>query len=398
MILASLFIACLTPQVEPPTARERAVHGMEAARDWLLANQEDNGAWGHWRKPEPGAEFWSTPETHYAFQAATTALGCMSMLDYLDFLGATQQSNQKVEDALTKGLDFLITKANVKRPNNWDTDHTWALSYGMVALAQASTHPHFQSSQQATRLAKMQSAGEELIARLGKYQTASGGWAYYADESMAARPHWATSFQTAVVVLGLLDARELGWNVSEARLMRAINAVRKTRLPNGAYAYSVQLYPNVGGLASINQIKGSLGRIQVCNLALFQAAEAGLWNDDLNLGEEQLEQGLRFFFKDHKFLDAAAGRPIPHESWYSNSGYFYFFGHYYAAGVVRQLSNELRGEFAPRLWRETLKYQAKDGSLLDFKMNSQGRPYATAYALSALAQTIPPAQPEVGQD
>ena len=397
MIVAALSFALL-PQAAPPTAQQRAIAGMQLARTWMLGNQEENGAWGHWRKPEPSAGFWWNPETHYSFQVATTGLGCLAMMDLADYGRAGGQADTEALQALERGLDFLIENADVRRPSDWDTDHTWALTYGSIALAHAGGHWYLQTEEQSQRLAAAQATAEKLIARLWKYQTASGGWAYYADESMAARPHWATSFQTAAVVIGLLDARKLGWKVDEDRLQRALAAIRHCRLPNGAYSYSVNLIPSPGGLTNIDQVKGSLSRIQVCNLALQQAALVGLEDESLVVDTAELEQGLRYFFRDHRFLDIAAGRPIPHEAWYYNSGYFYFFGHYYAAGVINQLPPELQAEFAPRLWHHTLKFQAEDGSLLDFKMNSQGRPYATAYALSALARTIPVVAAKPAQD
>ena len=49
---------------------------------------------------------------------------------------------------------------------------------------------------------------------------------------------------------------------------------------------------------------------------------------------EVLREGLENFFRYHQFLDHARTRPIPHEGFNANAGYFYFFGHFYAAKVI----------------------------------------------------------------
>ena len=64
-------------------------------------------------------------------------------------------------------------------------------------------------------------------------------------------------------------------------------------------------------------------------LALLAAGE--------KIPEEKLTAGLDNFFRYHRFLDIARNRPIPHETFYYNSGYFYLFGHYYAARLIQKL-------------------------------------------------------------
>jgi hypothetical protein len=133
-------------------------------------------------------------------------------------------------------------------------------------------------------------------------------------------------------------------------------------------------------MEGIDQIKGSLSRIQVCNLALLRAGP--------DIGHEDLVTGLEYFFNEHRFLDVARMKPWPHEAYYLNSGYFYFFGHYYAAEVIRQLPPEERARWWPKLQYEILKTQQEDGSMWDFYISSYHRPYAVAYCLLALAPSL----------
>ena len=64
-----------------------------------------------------------------------------------------------------------------------------------------------------------------------------------------------------------------------------MRSVERCRQPNGAYTYSVNAIPRHLRMESINQVKGSLGRIQVCNYALTRAGA--------ELPEESLEVGVR---------------------------------------------------------------------------------------------------------
>ncbi len=375
------------PSAGSPATASAARAGITQARAWLLGHQNQDGSWGHWRNPGPYDGGWSNRETHRAWQAATTGLAVIALADAAE--GADDITAAASWAAWERGVDFLCRRAAaIQRPSDWDTDNVWAYSYGLTAMTDAARRPRLALPGQEQRRAAVARAGRELLDRLAAYQTPFGGWSYYADESLAQRPYWTTSFLTAVNVLGLLEARALGWPVDAERLRRAVEVVKRCRLPNGAYTYTAGLFPSPGGATNIDQVRGSLSRIQVCNLALWRAGQEGF---DTGVGAAELRTGLEQFYAEHRFLDLAYQRPIPHEAWYYNSGYFYFFGHYYAAGVIEQLPADERPALAPRLWRHLLKTQQGDGSMWDYAMNEHGRPYGVAYALSALARTTPPA-------
>ncbi len=379
MILAWLAAApAWLQEPAPERSRADAEKALRAGEDWLLAHQNENGSWGSWTAPGPYDGYWSNLETHRSWQVATTALGCMALLDA--GLGEREAA------AVDRGLDFLTRDADVKRPNDWDTDNVWAYAYGLCGLAQAAADPRYRAAEQAPRAHAMAMMGARLLRRLHEYQTPSGGWAYYDEEVKTVPPMWATSFTTAVALIGMLQAEQLGWPVERKRIVGAITAIEQCRLPNGAYTYNVEAIPVARRVDDIDQVKGSLSRIQSCNLALFLAARAGYRT---SVGTTaQLAEGLVPFFQEHRFLDAARGRPFPHEAYYFNSGYFYFFGHYYAGWEIDLLPAAERARWAPELWRHVLKTQARDGSSIDYFMNSFGRPYGTAYAVSALARSL----------
>jgi len=161
-----------------------------------------------------------------------------------------------------------------------------------------------------------------------------------------------------------------------------LRALRRCRLPNGAYDYNVSAIPSTRGLTGINQIKGSLCRIQVGNLALR------ICGDEDEVKDEQMDVGLEQLMRHHKFISLARGRPFPHEAYYANSGYFFFYGHYYAAGVIELLPREMRLSWWPRLVEKLLATQESDGSMWDYSFFSYHRIYGTAWTASVLVRAL----------
>src|SRR4030095_3768722 len=79
--------------------------------------------------------------------------------------------------------------------------------------------------------------------------------------------------------------------------------------------------------------KGSACRTPACEYALDLMGKT--------VSEEAFTKGLEDLLVKHAgFQRAAVRRPIPHESWYSVSGYFYLYGHAYAAYVIDLLPRE----------------------------------------------------------
>ena len=364
-LLAAPVLAADKPN--PPNAAQTR-EALDRALAFLLADQNPDGSWGSHRNAMH--QFWSNPETHRSWVYATTGLCCMA----LQQAGTTDEQLA----AYDRGIDFMIENHKVKRPSGWDCDNTWAYVYGLQAMVRAYVNPRYQETDRRPRIGEV---ARWLLGKLEAYQTPDGGWGYSDSwQGATRRPTWATSFQTAVAILAMLDARDAGFEVPEQMLRRAVRAVKHCRLPSGAYTYSVEPISHPGRLEYIDQIKGSLSRIQVCNLALVRAGE--------EISTADLKQGLAHFFKEHRFLDVARKKPRPHEAYYLNSGYFYFFGHYYAAGVIELLPAEDRAVAWPRLCWECTKTQEADGSMVDWYLNTYHKPYGTAYAAMVLAHSL----------
>jgi hypothetical protein len=77
-------------------------------------------------------------------------------------------------------------------------------------------------------------------------------------------------------------------------------------------------------------------------------------------------------------------RPIPHESYFAVAGYFYYFGHYYAALTIAQLPEEERPFYQDHIAGILLKLQEKDGSWWDYPLYNYHQQYGTAFVLMSL--------------
>jgi hypothetical protein len=374
MIAALAFAAALAlqsakpapPAHVTPAQIETSLHKCLA---FLRDDRNQDGSWGSARNGTY-FDFWSNPETQRSWRVGTTALGCMAFLES----GAAED----VAGVLKPSIDALLANTDLARPSDWDMDNVWGYVYGLQALSRVMLDARFSDSALTPR---MRATGERWLAKLLGYQTPLGGWSYYARSDAAMRPNWTTSFTTAATVLALLDARRAGFEVPQKSLDAALAVIAHARLPSGAYTYNVEPITEPGSLEGINQVGGSLGRIQVCNLALFRGKPGSLQASDL-------ERGLDLFFSEHRFLECARTRPIPHEAYYRNAGYFYYFGHYYAACLLQELPLAQRRAAAQKLADIVVGTQESDGSMWDYYMHSYPRPYSTAYGVMVLSRCL----------
>jgi hypothetical protein len=252
-----------------------------------------------------------SPETFYDFQFAANALAFKALASLDD------TPDRRAE--LERGLEWLVTTRMPARGNDWDVDCSWSALWGFNALVGAAQDARFAGERWKPRI---EARAKALYAILERNQEPLGGWGYYECPVVSRRPTWSTSFSTACVIPSLIEASKLGWGV-DGRWRRAPWSTCATAGCRTGLHLRSPADPVVGG-ESINEIKGSLGRIQACNWARRRAG-------DKRVTDEEIRKGLEAFFAEHRFLDAARMKPVPHEAWYFNAAYFYFFGHYHAA-------------------------------------------------------------------
>ena len=185
------------------------------------------------------------------------------------------------------------------------------------------------------------------------------------------------SFTTATCLIGLARARELGLELPQRMIDRAVDSVARCETPMQAFTYG-ELWRQ-SPHTSVNHIKGAACRVPVCLEALR------LFGRELDA--ERIENALEALLRTHaRFQIAGLRRPIPHESHYGVSGYFYLYGHMYAAMMMEQLPEVDRIRNGKDLVSAVLLCRQPDGSFWDYPLYSYHKPYGTAYAIMALSR------------
>jgi hypothetical protein len=215
---------------------------------------------------------------------------------------------------------------------------------------------------------------------LARYSFLAGGWGYYDFEYMTQIPGDASnSFVTATVLIALHDAKSIGIDFPERLTNKAIASIHRQQYPNFTYAYGEYLELMPGHL--INRAGGSLGRSQVCNLALR------LYGNE-RVTDEVIETWLNRLFARNGWLSIGRKRPIPHESHFYVAGYFYYYGHWYAAQCIDLLPAKERPYFQGHLAHLLLPLQEKDGSWWDYPFYNYHQQYGTAMAVMSLVRCL----------
>jgi len=367
---------CVPPLAihHPPPALPAVEAALAQALAWLLAAQRPDGSYGGGGNMLLH-EYWANAEAHRSWQLATTGLTLEALLRHGGEADATRT-------AAGRALDWIVRHHDLHRCDDWDIDNVWGLLYGTEALAAAAAHPWFARGPRRTAI---DAALRHLLARIAAYQSPNGGFGYYAEQIDAWRPQWATSFTTAAMVLAIDQARAVGGEYPASALAAARRAVARCRLPDGAMTYDVMALPAHDNVVDgINAVRGSLGRIAVCDLALLGAR--GGTGEPRPPDTATLVRGVDLFFRHHAYLDVARLRPTPHEAYHWNSGYFWCFGHFYVGELLPRLPPAERRDAAGKLAFEVMKAQERDGSVWDYWFADNTRAYGTAYAAMALGR------------
>jgi hypothetical protein len=365
------------PRLEPidPIPPETIQASLERGIQFLLGSQNRDGSWGSPTKTKGLNIYAPVPGAHHAFRSATTSL-CIAALIEMD------DQRPEVEAAIGRGETWLIENLpHLRRATGDAIYNVWGHCYSITALVKL--HQRHQSDPE--RQKQLEDLIESQFDKLDRYESVDGGWGYYDFRYQTAKPSSSSiSFVNAAVLVAFHEAREIGLKPPPRLVDRAVRATRRQLLPGFNYLYGEYLkwQPARG----INRSAGSLGRSQACNLALH------LWGGE-DVTVEVMTAWQHRLYARNGWLDIGRKRPIPHEAWFQVAGYFYYFGHYYAALTFDRLSPESRAEFRPHMARLMLDRQEQDGSWWDYPLYDYHQPYGTAYALMTLIRCLPDDSP-----
>ncbi len=342
---------------------------MRGAVEWLVANQNPTGTWGSHHSPRPIEVLCSVPGGHHVFRVATTAL-CVMALDRSPY--QTEASRA----AADRGIDALIREHEVKRASMLEHYTVWALGYTLQCLSERliaqPDHP---------RAAEMRRVCRRMIEKLERYQCLDGGWSYLSlQEFKTYKPSFTSmSFTTATCLIGLARAREAGFELPPEVIRKAVDSVDRCETAMKSFTYGELWRMGKPNAPSVNHSKAAACRGPACieSILLFGRERE----------HADLARAMDRLLIDHAdFQIASLRRPIPHESHYAISGYFYLYGYYYAGLMQRRLSDAERAHYAPYLEQAVNLCRQPDGSYWDYPLYSYHKPYGTAYALLTLAE------------
>jgi hypothetical protein len=220
---------------------------------------------------------------------------------------------------------------------------------------------------------------------LERYSFVGGGWSYYDLLTGSQTPGDAAfSFTTATVLIALKEAQAIGVEFPERLTKKAISSILRQQKPDFSYAYGE--YLRMVPMYEINRPGGSLGRSQVCNLALRMYG-------DKRITDDVLKTWLNRLFARNGWLSIGRKRPVPHESFFAVAGYFYYYGHWYAAMCIEELPESERPYFQAHLAHILLPFQERDGSWWDYPFYNYHQQYGTAMAVMTLLKCQKTEQP-----
>jgi len=337
--------------------------------DFLIATQNPNGSWGGPTLTKGLNIYAPLPGAHHAFRAGTTGLALAGLIDVRD-------DRPEASAAVNKAAAWMLAEMpKLRRADTTTTYNNWGHAYGLRAI----TRLHREEKDPARKTAWVELAREQIKLAY-RYEELNGGWGYLDlfDEVATQKPSgMPTAFTTATMLLAMAEARDaMDIQLDETIIARSIKSINMQRTPDFSYTYSFshRMRPRV----PINRPAGSLARSQVCNAALRVFGEKAVT-------DEVIITWLDRFLEREGWLSIGRKRPVPHETHFQISGYFYYYGIYYFTEAASLLPKEFHAGYARKLAAILLERQEKDGSWWDYPLYSYHQPYGTGYSLLALA-------------
>ncbi len=337
---------------------------------YLVRTQNKDGSWG---SPASNLHdiYAPVPGSQQAFQVASSALALAGLLEAGD-------DSKPVRRAIERGTAWLVKKHGVRRVAPNTLYNTWAHAYSLATFARLLAR-----EKDATRRKRFLAEAAIDVKRLLTFEFVEGGWGYYNFGVKAKDPGpGSTAFTTATGLVALRMAADQGVKVPKRLTARGLRAIRMSRKPDNSYIYSLRF--RFAPQVNVNQIKGSLARTPACLLATLA------WSED---EAEQKRLEPRFTTKAFEdletyghFLLIARKYPRPHETWYQNSGYFCFYGYYYASLLLDHVPAVKRPVYAKQMVGHLAPLQEPDGSFWDYQLFKFHKVYGTGYMLVTLAR------------
>jgi hypothetical protein len=359
------------PKPITPPKPEEIRAALEKGIAFLLKVQNPDGSWGTAERTKDLNIYAPAPGAHLAFRSGVTAL-CISAL-----IETGDPKNVDVQQAIDRGEAWMFDQLpHLRRASPDAMYNVWGHAYSIQTLVRMLRR----KPDDADRIRKIRELIEMQYDRLERYESVDGGWGYYDFRTRSQKPGSSSiSFTTATVLIAFWEAKQAGIEPPPKLVERGLASMKRQLKNDFSYFYGE--YLKWQPMHPVNRPGGSLGRSQACNLALR------LWGDD-RITDEVLEVWLDRLYARNLWLDIGRKRPIPHESWFMVAGYFFYYGHYYAAVCIEQLPEKDRPHFQDHLAAILLPLQEQDGSWWDYPLYNYHQQYGTAFAIMSLQRCL----------
>jgi hypothetical protein len=365
-----------------PRADAKPVRDPEAVRaamdrgiTFLLDRQHSNGSWGS-SYPKAVNVLAPVPGAHRAFRVGTTSLCAMALCE-------AKVDHAVTDQALLRARGYLFEELPKLRRDDLETVYcVWGHAYSIQALIRL--RDRFPNDKEAND--RIDVLINDQLRMLDRTQSVHGGWGYYTWSSgVSSRPSlFPTSFTTATAMIALHEAQEAGYEVSPRMVKLGMAGLLKARLPDFCYGYYILPVPTPR--SGLDKPAGSLARSQSCNLATY------LWGDP-RMELPIIKAWLDRLMARQGWISVARKHQEPHKSYYAISGYFYFYGFYYASQCVDLLDEPQRDYYYDHIASTMLERQETDGSWWDYAMYQYHQEYGTAFAVMTLNRCLPTETP-----
>lgn len=371
-------------RLDNPPSRGTILDTIGRGANFLIERQNPNGSWGSARRTKQ-LNIYAPGSTHDGFRAGTTALALSALLE----IEAATKRDEKPLSLEDLGVDEDRFRLAIEKAEWWTRDHlpklrrssddclynVWGHAYGIHSLVRMLNR--FPEDEERREWICELIRGQ--VDMLRRFETIYGGWFYY-DDNMTARPSDTTaSFVSATGLIALKEAERNGIEIPQKLIEKTMASMRRQRLPDFAYLYGEYLKNTPR--RDINLPAGSLGRSQACNLAMK-------WWGDEDVTDDILKNWLDRLYARNGWLDVGRKRPIPHESFFAIAGYFFYYGHFYAALCIEEIPAQDRTVYKEFLADCLVGLQEKDGSWWDYPLYDYHQQYGTGFAILSLLRTI----------
>ena len=354
-------------QLAPPIHGRELLSRVEEARRkgfaFLVKSQNADGSWGsHDPRIAKLADFGfklRNRGSQDGVRMACTAICAGALLSKPD-------RNEAEQKALTRAAAALLDESRFAY-HRGEAFNTWGYGYKLDFLARWVMSPLGKADRQ-----RVEASAKICVDGLRRFQQADGGWNYYAPPVMGGT---SMSFNTGTFALAMQRARSAGLDIVPEVLDDAVKLLKRMRTVRGGFVYDARFLHSA---RMVNELSAG-SRTAACALALH---DAGVFKDaDLIRSIEVFDEGENYLESGRKLIQ-------PHTAVHQISGYFFFYGYYYATIMAERLGEQFDRKRWDRFVWTFVRTQERNGSWWDTPAADYGDKWATGFVLESIQRYL----------